>query len=188
MVNTNHSEKATGVSVESALDSFEAIIPLQKPSSEQSFYDGTSISLKEVLVSSAPETSKNQEIDPVALNKELVSQPSSNLTVTKSHSVTRVEGASKKKRIEPRNAEESSTGSSGKLARPILTFEQIEERMGRCLLDEEADSIRSWIQSRNNRQLFKFVFGSGDDRLWLCHVCQQTIRGKYTVGNIFYFL
>ena len=74
----------------------------------------------------------------------------------------------------------SSCGSSARVVKAILSFDQVEEQMGRSLLPEEADCVRSWLETKNNRQLFKFLFGSGDNRIWTCYLCQQKVHGRYT--------
>ena len=52
--------------------------------------------------------------------------------------------------------------------------------MGRTLSPQESQNVEQWIELRSNRQLFKFVFGCGDDRVWSCHICRQQVRGRYT--------
>ena len=187
-------EKSTGAAASELADSpYLAVSQLESINGQETSCDQDVITLKEVMVASSSETYSTASLPAPVLTQD--AQVESEISVLSSVSILKSSASetqkTKKKREKKINRkdseeteEENGSGSSSRVAKVILTFEQVVERIGRSLQDDETSSVRSWIETKNNRQIFKFIYGCGDDRLWSCHICQQQVRGRYTVCNL----
>lgn len=61
--------------------------------------------------------------------------------------------------------------------RSRFTLEYLEQKIGRVLKSEEIDQLKKCIDKGDDRGIFSFLFGSGNNQTWPCQLCDEIIKG-----------
>ncbi len=72
-------------------------------------------------------------------------------------------------------AESSLLLASDKKSR--FTLEYLEQKIGRVLKPEEVDQLKKFIEKGDDRGIYSFLFGSGNNQTWPCQLCNEIIKG-----------
>lgn len=71
--------------------------------------------------------------------------------------------------------ENSLSPASDKKSR--FTLEYLEQKIGRVLKPEEVDQLKKFIDKGDDRGIYSFLFGSGNNQTWPCQLCDEIIKG-----------
>jgi uncharacterized C2H2 Zn-finger protein len=58
-----------------------------------------------------------------------------------------------------------------------FTLEYLEQKIGRVLKPEEVDQLKKFIEKGDDRGIYSFLFGSGNNQTWPCQLCNEIIKG-----------
>lgn len=58
-----------------------------------------------------------------------------------------------------------------------FTLEYLEQKIGRVLQQDEINQLKKFIDKGDDRGIYSFLFGSGNNQTWPCQLCHVVIKG-----------
>ena len=79
----------------------------------------------------------------------------------------------------PKISEENDSGESSQATdkKSRFTLDYLEQKIGRVLTVEESEQLKKFIEKGDDRGIYSFLFGSGNNQTWPCQLCEQVIKG-----------